>query len=85
MTLTLTPELTQIIERLIAGGSYASPDDVLRKVLQGLEQSAPAALAFPPRRHSMLEILQETPPPQVFKSAAEADAFLRAERDAWDK
>lgn len=85
MTITLTPELAQIVQRLVAGGGYLSPDDVVREALQGLEQHTPPAPGSFAHKPSMLDILQELPPPGVFKSAADADAFLREERDAWDK
>ncbi len=85
MTITLTPELAQIVERLVANGGYSSPDDVLRQALQDLEQHPAPAPGSPARKPSMLDILQELPPPHVFKSPAEVDAFLRAERDSWDR
>ena len=96
MTIALTPEMEQIIQRQIAQGRYASPGEVLWEALRELErapQTYPAAAdapasedaAVPPRTRTVLEILAEMPPPGVFKTSAEADAYLREERDAWDR
>ena len=38
-----------------------------------------------PQRTSMLEILKEVPGEHLFKTSAEADAYLREERDSWDR
>ncbi len=85
MTIMLTPDLAQIVERLVANGGYLSPDAVLRQALLELERHALPASGPLPHKPSLLDILQDLPPPGVFMSAAEADVFLRAERDAWDK
>lgn len=85
MTITLTPELAQIVERLVANGGYSSPDDVLRKALQKLDQHLPPAAVSRSSKPCMLDILQELPPPHVFPAAADADDFLREERNSWDK
>jgi len=36
-------------------------------------------------RRSILDILTEAPGHLAFETAAEVDAYLRAERDAWDR
>jgi hypothetical protein len=41
----------------------------------------------PTRKHerlSVLEILKDWPGQRLFKTSAEADAYLREERDSWD-
>jgi len=96
MTIALTPEMEQIIQRQIAQGRYASPGEVIRDALHGLERApqaptpaadapAPGEDAPPPRRLTTLEILAEMPPPGVFKTSADVDAYLREERDSWDR
>lgn len=37
----------------------------------------------PPGRPSALEVLAQAPGHRLFKTAAEVEAYLRAERDAW--
>ncbi len=37
------------------------------------------------RRRSVLDIVETTPPPQVFKTAEQADQYLQGERDSWDR
>ena len=39
----------------------------------------------PNARRSILDILTEAPGHLAFETAAEVDAYLRAERDAWDR
>lgn len=34
---------------------------------------------------SVLDLLKSTPPPGGFKTAEEADEYLREERDSWDR
>jgi hypothetical protein len=34
---------------------------------------------------SFLEIIEEMPPGRLFKSAEEVDAYLREERDSWER
>lgn len=38
-----------------------------------------------PQRTSMLEIINEMPGGRLFKTSAEVDAYLREERDSWDR
>ena len=38
-----------------------------------------------PRRRSLLEVLDEAPGHLAFSSAAEVDAYIRAERDSWER
>ncbi|MCI0391182.1 MAG: hypothetical protein MOB07_20775 [Acidobacteria bacterium] len=37
-----------------------------------------------PRRRSVRDILKDWPGQRLFKTSAEADAYLRKERDSWD-
>lgn len=37
------------------------------------------------RRRSVLDIVETTAPPQVFKTAEQADQYLQGERDSWDR
>lgn len=39
MNLTLQPELVRLIEKQVAAGRFASPDEVVAAALQALEQS----------------------------------------------
>ena len=48
-----------------------------------LEQQNKAA-AKPERRH-MIDLLAEWEGQRLFKTSAEADAYLREERDSWDR
>ena len=34
---------------------------------------------------SVLEIIEEMPPGRLFKTAEEVDAYLREERDSWER
>jgi len=36
-------------------------------------------------RQSILDILEELPGGRIFKTSAEVDAYLREERDSWDR
>lgn len=38
-----------------------------------------------PERRSVLDILKDWPGQRLFKTSAEADAYLREERDSWDR
>lgn len=40
---------------------------------------------IPKARRSILDILTEAPGHLAFETAEEVDAYLRAERDAWDR
>jgi len=51
---------------------------ILSELAQENESPAPIA----PR--TALELLEELPGKRLFKNAAEADAYLDAERDSWD-
>lgn len=49
-------------------------------------------LAAPPKpenhvepRRSALNIIEEMPGGRIFKTSAEADAYLREERDSWER
>ncbi len=37
------------------------------------------------KRVSMLDIINELPGRRIFKTSAEVDAYLREERDSWDR
>ena len=37
------------------------------------------------RRRSVLELLEAIAPPQVFKTAEDADRYLEGERESWDR
>jgi len=37
------------------------------------------------RRRHMLDILETTPPPRVFKTAEDADRHLEGQRESWDR
>ncbi len=37
------------------------------------------------KRTSMLDIINELPGGRIFKTSAEVDAYLREERDSWDR
>ena len=37
------------------------------------------------KRHSMIDLLEEWEGQRLFKTSAEADAYLREERDSWDR
>jgi len=52
-------------------------------ILEGVRREMP-----PPEkaaRQSMLDILEELPGGRIFKTSAEVDAYLREERDSWDR
>lgn len=36
-------------------------------------------------RRSVMDIIETTVPPQVFKTANEADRYLEGERESWDR
>ena len=38
-----------------------------------------------PRRKSAIDIIREMPPAQLFASVAEIDAYLKEERDSWER
>ncbi|MGH9751341.1 MAG: hypothetical protein ACREA2_01025 [Blastocatellia bacterium] len=38
-----------------------------------------------PERRSVLDILKDLPGQRLFKTSAEVDAYLREERDSWDR
>lgn len=52
---------------------------ILEKVVEA--QSEPARKQ---ERLSVLEILKDWPRQRLFKTSADADAYLREERDSWD-
>jgi hypothetical protein len=52
---------------------------ILEKVVEA--QSEPTRKQ---ERLSVLEILKDWPGQRLFKTSAEADAYLREERDSWD-
>ncbi len=52
---------------------------ILEKVVEA--QCEPATK---PERRSVLDILKDWPGQRLFKTSAEADAYLREERDSWD-
>ena len=37
------------------------------------------------RRRNVMEIIDATAPPRVFKTAEEADRYLEGERESWDR
>jgi hypothetical protein len=41
--------------------------------------------AAPKEQRSILEIIESSPPQQIFKTAQEVDEYLRQERDSWDR
>lgn len=51
---------------------------------QSVEVTIRPTNGHPPRR-SVLDILAEASGGRVFKSAADVDRYIRAERDAWDR
>jgi hypothetical protein len=52
-------------------------------ILDGVRQEIPRLEKAP--RQSMLDILDELPGGRIFKTSAEVDAYLREERDSWDR
>ena len=59
-------------------------------VARGLAEGQPVDVFVVPARPStqhrtVLAMLQSTPAPGVFTSAAEVDRYLRGERDEWDR
>lgn len=53
-------------------------------ILEGITQTQREPEAEPPRR-SVLDLLENWPGGRLFKTSAEADAYLREERDSWDR
>jgi hypothetical protein len=52
---------------------------ILEKVVEA--QSEPTRKSG---RRSVLDVLKDWPGQRLFKTSAEADAYLREERDSWD-
>lgn len=52
---------------------------ILEKVVE-----AQGELTTKPGRRSVRDILKDWPGQRLFKTSAEADAYLREERDSWD-
>jgi hypothetical protein len=77
------------------------PLRVLTKVLPGhrIEIAAPADLPVgaevevtvqppasqPPAKQSILDIIESYDGPRLFKTAEEVDAYLREEKDSWER
>ena len=53
-------------------------------ILNGITQEPLVQTNKVPRR-SMREIMNELPGGRIFKTAEEADAYLREERDSWER
>lgn len=67
--------------------SHLSSDDQLQlatMILEGVTKTKHKPKSEP-QRTSMLEIINEMPGGRLFKTSAEADAYLREERDSWDR
>ncbi len=54
-------------------------------ILNGMTQKHRSHHAGTSPRRSMREILNELPGGRIFKTAAEVDAYLREERDSWER
>jgi hypothetical protein len=57
-------------------------------ILAGVTQKQKADESLPEmktERHSVLELLADWPGQRLFQTSAEADAYLRGERDSWDR
>ncbi len=67
--------------------SHWSSDEQLRLatlILEGVTKTKSSSLPQP-QRVSMLDIINEMPGSRLFKTSAEVDAYLREERDSWDR
>ena len=53
-------------------------------ILEGVRHEIPRPEPKAPRQ-SMLDILEKLPGGRIFKTSAEVDAYLREERDSWDR
>ncbi len=59
---------------------------ILEGITQTQREPEPTPELSPkPARRSMLDLLEDWPGGQLFKTSAEADAYLREERDSWDR
>lgn len=67
------------ISRLPSEAQIQLASLILEKVVEA--QSEPTTK---PGRRSVREILKDWPGQRLFKTSAEADAYLRRERDSWD-
>jgi hypothetical protein len=67
--------------------SHLSSDDQLQLALVILQEVAKRKAPFngTPKRKPMIELLAEWEAQRLFKTSAEADAYLREERDSWDR
>jgi hypothetical protein len=68
------------ISRLPSEAQIRLASLILEKVVEA--QCAPKAK---PVRRSVLDILKDWPGQRLFKTSAEADAYLREERDSWER
>ena len=67
--------------------SQLSSDDQLQlatMILEGVTKTKPASNGAVNRR-SMIDLLAEWEGQRLFKTSAEADAYLREERDSWER
>lgn len=67
--------------------SHWSSDEQLQlasMILNRLLEQPSKAEAKPTQRH-MIDLLAEWEGQRLFKTSAEADAYLREERDSWDR
>ena len=62
-----------------------SADEQLQLATMILEGVAKTKHPREPERTSMLAIINELPGGRLFKTSAEVDAYLREERDSWDR
>ena len=49
------------------------------------EVAEPEETPPPPEKRHALDILEEMPGHRLFKTAEEVDAYIREERDSWDR
>lgn len=67
--------------------SHRTPDEQLELATMILNKLSPGqnkSKGESERRH-LIDLLSEWEGPRLFKTSAEADAYLREERDSWDR
>lgn len=64
--------------------SQMPPSERLRLAAMILVELTHAETENPPRQ-SVRQMVQEMPAGRLFKTSAEADAYLEKERDSWDR
>jgi hypothetical protein len=67
------------ISRLPSEAQIQLASLILEKVVEAQYERATK-----PERRSVLDILRDWPGQRLFKTPAEADAYLQEERDSWD-